>query len=170
MSGFLLDTNVVSELTKDAPNPRVLAFLTEQDDLWLSAIVLHELEFGLQLLPPGPRRDGLRSVLSEFISAYEDRILPLERTGAERAAQFRAQAHRSGRVLDLGDALIAGTAKVHGLSVATRNVGDFADLDVDVTNPWEDALTPLNQSTVEVSEDSADPLEKETGNNAEHGE
>ena len=169
MSGFLLDTNVVSELTKDAPNPRVLAFLTEQDDLWLSAIVLHELEFGLQL-PPGPRRDGLRSVLSEFISAYEDRILPLERTGAERAAQFRAQAHRSGRVLDLGDALIAGTAKVHGLSVATRNVGDFADLDVDVTNPWEDALTPLNQSTVEASEDSADPLEKETGNNAEHGE
>ena len=81
MSGFLLDTNVVSELTKDAPNPRVVAFLTEQDDLWLSALVLHELEFGLQLLPSGQRRDGLRSVLSEFIAAYEDRILPLERTG-----------------------------------------------------------------------------------------
>ncbi len=137
MSGFLLDTNVVSELTRDAPDPGVLAFLTEQDDLWLSAIVLHELEFGLQMLPPGQRRDGLRSVLSEFISAYEDRILPSERTGAERAAQLRAQAHRSGRVLDLGDALIAGTAKVHGLSLATRNVGDFADLEVDVTNPWE---------------------------------
>ncbi len=169
MSGFLLDTNVVSELTKDAPNPRVLAFLTEQDDLWLSAIVFHELEFGLQLLPPGQRRDGLRSVLSEFISAYEDRILPLERTEAEQAAQFRAQAHRSGRVLDLGDALIAGTAKVHSLSVATRNVEDFADLDVGVTNPWEDDLTPLNQSTVELSEDSADPLDKETGNNAGGG-
>lgn len=138
MSGFLLDTNVVSELTKDAPNPRVVAFLTKQEDLWLSALVLHELEFGLQLLPPGQRRDGLQSVLSEFIAAYEDRILPLERTGAERAAQFRVQAHRSGRVLDLGDALIAGTAKIHGLSVATRNVEDFADLDVDVINPWED--------------------------------
>ena len=166
MSGFLLDTNVVSELTKDAPNPRVVAFLTEQDDLWLSALVLHELEFGLQLLPP----DGLRSVLSEFIAAYEDRILPLERTGAERAAQFRAQAHRCGRVLDLGDALIAGTAKVHGLSVATRNVGDFADLDVAVINPWEDALTTPNKSTVEAGEDSADPREKETENNAECGE
>lgn len=137
MSGFLLDTNVVSELTKDAPNPRVVAFLTEQDDLWLSALVLHELEFGLQLLPPGQRRDGLQSALSEFIAAYEDRILPLERTGAEQAAQFRAQAHRCGRVLDLGDALIAGTAKVHGLSVATRNTGDFAGLDVDVINPWK---------------------------------
>ena len=137
MSGFLLDTNVVSELTRDAPDPGVLAFLSGQDDLWLSAIVLHELEFGLQLLPPGQRRDGLRSVLSEFISAYDDRILPSDRTGAERAARLRAQAHRSGRVLDLGDALIAGTAMVHGLAIATRNVGDFADLGIDVTNPWE---------------------------------
>jgi len=92
--------------------------------------------------------------------------LPLDRIGAERAAQFRAQAHRSGRVLDLGDALIAGTAKVHSLSVATRNVGDFADLDVDVINPWEDALTTLNKSTVEAGEDSAEPQEQETGNNA----
>ena len=166
MSGFLLDTNVVSELTKDAPNPRVVAFLTEQDDLWLSALVLHELEFGLQLLPSGQRRDGLRSVLSEFIAAYEDRILPLERTGAERAAQFRAQAYRSGRVLDLGDALIAGTAKVHDLSVATRNVGDFADIDVDVINPWEGALTTPDKSSVEAGEDSADPQEEETENNA----
>ena len=170
MSRFLLDTNVVSELTKDAPNPRVVAFLTEQDDLWLSALVLHELEFGLELLPPGQRRDGLRSVLSEFIAAYEDRILPLDRIGAERAAQFRAQAHRCGRVLDLGDALIAGTAKVHSLSVATRNVGDFADIDVDVINPWEDGLTTPNKSTVEAGEDSAEPQEKETENNAGCGE
>ena len=156
MSGFLLDANVVSELTKDAPDPRVVAFLTGQDDLWLSALVLHELEFGLELLPPGQRRDGLRSVLSEFIAAYEDRILPMERTGAERAAQFRTQAHRSGRVMDLGDALIAGTAKVHGLSVATRNAGDFADLDVDVINPWEHALTTPEKSTVEAGEDTTE--------------
>ncbi len=147
MSGFLLDTNVVSELTRDTPDPGVLAFLTEQDDLWLSAIVMHELEFGLQLLPPGRRLDGLRSALSEFISAYEDRILPLGRTGAERAARLRAQAHRSGRVLDVGDALIAGTAMVHGLSVVTRNVGDFAELNVEITNPW---------STVESKEDDDD--------------
>ena len=144
MSGFLLDTHAVSELTRDTPDPGVLAFLSEQDDLWLPAIVIHELEFGLQLLPPGRRREGLRSALSEFISAYEDRILPVGRTGAERSAQLRAQAHRSGRMLDPGDALIAGTAVVHGLSVVTRNVGDFAELNVGVTNPW---------STVESSED-----------------
>ena len=100
-------------------------------------MVLHELEFGWQLLPPGQRLDGLRAVLSGFITGYEGRILPLERLAAEWAARFRAQAHRSGRVLDLGDALIAGTAKAHDLAVATRNVGDFEYLGVAVTNPWE---------------------------------
>ena len=137
MSGFLLDTNVVSELTRNAPDSQVIAFLAEQHDLWLSAMVLHELEFGLQLLPHGQRRDVLRAALSGFITDYQDRILPLERMGTEWAAHFRAQAHRSGRVLDLGDALIAGTAKAHDLSLATRDVADFNGLDVDVTNPWE---------------------------------
>ena len=137
MTGFLLDANVVSELTKESPDPGVTAFLSEQDDLWLSPVVLHELEFGLQLLPQGRRRDGLRQTLSELIEEYEDQILPLERKEAEWAARLRVQAHLSGRVLHLGDALIAGTAKAHNLSVATRNIGDFDGLDIDVINPWE---------------------------------
>ena len=137
MNAFLLDTNVISELTRDSPEPQVIAFLSEQSDLWLSALVLHELEFGLQLLPPGARRDGLGAVLAEFIAEYEDRILPLDRIAAEWAARFRAQMTRSGRVLDLGDALVAGTARAHDLSLATRNVRDFDRLEVDVTNPWE---------------------------------
>ena len=137
MNGFLLDTNVVSELTRTAPDAHVMAFLAKQDDLWLSAMVVHELEFGLQLLPHGQRRDVLHSVLSGFITDYQDRILAVDRRGAEWAAYFRAQARRSERVLDLGDALVAGTARAHDLSVATRNVGDFSGLDVDVTNPWD---------------------------------
>ena len=137
MSGILLDTNVVSELTKDAPDSNVVAFLNRHSDLWVSSIVVHELDFGVRLLPSGRRRDGLQSGLVEFVKDYADRILPLERSEAEAAAELRAHAHRSGRVLHLGDALIAGTAKAHGLAVATRNVTDFDGLDVDVTNPWE---------------------------------
>ena len=137
MTGFLLDTDVVSELTKKSPDPGVTAFLSEQDNLWLSPIVLHELEFGLQLLPQGSRRDGFRQTLSELIAEYEDQVLPVKRKEAEWAARLRAQAHLSGRVLHLGDALIAGTAKSHNLSIATRNMGDFDGLDVDVLNPWE---------------------------------
>ena len=139
MSAYLIDTNVVSELTKASPDPGVVAFLSEQDDLWLSSVVLHELEFGLRSLPQGRRRDDLQQVLSDFIDEFDDRIIPLERIEAEWAARLRAQACLSGRVLHLGDALIAGTARAHGLSVATRNVKDFDGLDVNVANPW---LTP----------------------------
>ena len=137
MSGYLIDTNVVSELTKVSPDPGVVTFLSEQDDLWLSSIVLHELEFGLLSLPEGRRRDDLQQVLSDFIAEFDDRILPLERVEAEWAARLRAKAHLSGRVLHPGDALIAGTARAHGLAVATRNVKDFDGLDVSVANPWQ---------------------------------
>lgn len=136
MNGFLVDTNVISELTKDAPNRRVLTFLAERNDLWLSTIVLHELDFGVGLLPPGSRRDGIRAVLSEFVTQYGDRILPIGRSEAGQAAILRARAQNSGRVLDLGDALIAGTAKVNGLAIVTRNARDFDYLDLDVVNPW----------------------------------
>ena len=138
MKGYLLDTNVISELTKDFPDPKVLKFMLEQKDLfWLSPVVLHELEFGLSLLPEGKRRHELGKLLAKFIIEYEKRILPLGRQEAELAARLRAQARGSGRVLHLGDALIAGTAKTHDLSVATRNIGDFAVLDVRASNPWE---------------------------------
>ena len=136
MSGFLLDTNVVSEMTFDAPNPRVIAFLAEQDDLWLPAVVVYELEYELQLVPPGRRRERLVAAHPRVIGAYGDRIIPLDRSGAEWAARFRAESRRAGRPLDLGDALIAGTARAHDLAVATRNVRDFEGL-VAVVDPWE---------------------------------
>ncbi|MCY3699004.1 MAG: type II toxin-antitoxin system VapC family toxin [Gemmatimonadetes bacterium] len=137
MSGVLLDTNVISELTKRTPAPPVVAFLSARNDLWLSALVLHELEFGLRLLPHGRRRDALRGVLSGFIRRYEDRVLPVDEKAAVWAARFRADARERGRPLDLGDALIAGTAKACDFSIATRNVADFDGLEVVVTNPWE---------------------------------
>ena len=137
MNGFLLDTNVVSEVLRSTPHTRVVTFLAEHDDLWLSSIVIHELEYGLQRMAQGQRRSNLQDSLLGIIAEYEDRILPLERVGAEWAARFRAQAHSFGRTLDLGDALIAGTAKTHDLAIATRNVRDFDGLEVDVVNPWE---------------------------------
>ena len=137
MSGCLLDTNIVSELVRVAPEPRVLAFLNSQPDLWLSVVVLHEMEYGWRLLPAGRRRENLRTALDTLIGQYENRILPLDREAAEVAAHFRAVARQSGRVLHLADALIAGTAKVKDLSVATRNVADFDGLGIEILNPWE---------------------------------
>lgn len=137
MSGYLLDTNVVSELTNDVPDAGVVAFLVEHDDLWLSSVAVHELEYGLRLLPEGRRRDRLYAAHSGIMAIYGDRILPLDRAGAESAATLRSQARRSGRTLDLGDALIAGIAQANELVVVTRNVRDFDGLDIDVVNPWQ---------------------------------
>ena len=137
MSGYLLDTNVVSELTKPSPDPQVVTFLRQQYDLWLSVVVVHELQFGVQEMPAGRRRDRVNALYRFFIDRHAGRLLPVDRMVAERAAQLRAQAHNAGRSLHLADALIAGTAIVHNLILATRNVRDFAVLDVEVVNPWE---------------------------------
>lgn len=134
---FLLDTNVISELTRNAPNSQVIKFLSEQNDLWLPSIVIHEIEYGLRLLPQGRRRDRLYAMQSSIVSLYDDRILPLDRASAELAAQFRAEARRAGHALDLGDALIAGIAKANALTIATRNIADFQSLNVATFNPWE---------------------------------
>lgn len=137
MSGYLLDTNVVSELTRAAPDKGMVAFLSEYEDFWLSAILIHEIEYGVRLLPQGRRRERLAEMLAAVVRIYEDRILPLERLGAEWSAEFRARARKAGRNLDLGDALVAGVAKAHGLAVVTRNDRHFDGLDVDTVNPWK---------------------------------
>lgn len=135
MSGFLLDTNVISEMTKDAPDSRVVAFLNEQPDLWLAAVVIHELEFGIQLMPDGRRKEQLRTVQDTVVNEYADRIIPLGRIEAEIAAMLRAAARRAGKTV-YADALIAGTAKAHNLIIATRNVRDFEGMEVEIINPW----------------------------------
>ena len=137
MNGFLLDTDVISELTRETPSPKIISFFVEHDELWLSAIVVHELKIGIELLPPGNRRDRIYSVFINLVSQYGDRILPVGDSEANQAAIYRAQQHRVGRVLDLGDALIAGTAKVNGLALATRNVRDFENLELELINPWD---------------------------------
>ena len=137
MNGYLLDTNVVSEVIRAAPHPSVSTFFTERHDLWLSSVVIHELEYGVQRLAVGRRRAGLRANLSRLIAQYEDRILPLDRRSAELAATFRVQSARSGNSISIPDAFIAGVAKANDLAVATRNVPDFQSVSVTVFNPWE---------------------------------
>ena len=136
MKGFLLDTNVVSEAGKPAPNPSVLAFLADRIDLWLSVIVLYELEYGVRLMPPGRRRDARQATMMDLTARFRRRVLSVGRREAEHAARLCAHARRTGRTVHMGDALIAGTAAANDLVVATRNADDFAPLDIEVLNPW----------------------------------
>ena len=136
MTGCLLDTNVVSELTRASPDAGVVSFLSERDELWLSTIVLHELEYGVRCLSAGNRRDLLFQAMNSLVASFQNQILPVGRKEAEWAARLRADARRSGRVLHLGDSLIAGTAKANELALATRNVSDFEETGIEIVNPW----------------------------------
>lgn len=136
MIGVLLDTNVVSETVRPEPEERVLRFLSTDRRFWLSTIVLHELDFGVRMLPLGRRRDRIAAAMGSLAALHADRILPVGLEEAEEASRLRARARQSGRALDLGDALIAATAAVNGLALATRNTGDFEGLDLEVINPW----------------------------------
>ena len=136
MTGFLLDTNVISELTRDDPDSRVVRFLDDQGDLWLSSVVVYEMEHGLATLPQGRRLARLRALHADILAAFDDRVLSLDQSGARRAAELQAQARRADQTVDVGDALIAGTAKAHGLAIATRNIRDFQGMDLHIVNPW----------------------------------
>lgn len=136
MRGFLVDTNVVSELAKRAPDLQVVAFLNSRDDLWLSTVVTYELDFGLRLLPVGRRRRQLEDALTAIVTEHEHRLLPVGRREARQGARLRAQARLAGRTASVADSLIAGTAAAHDLMIATRNVSAFEGLGVDIVSPW----------------------------------
>ena len=136
MTRFLLDTNVISELTKPRPEHQVLAFLAEETDLWIPSVTLYELQFGVHGLPQGRRRDQLRDSIVAILANYENRVISLGREEAEVAATLQASARTTGQTVGLADCLIAGTATVHDLCIVTRNVRDFEPLPVTIYNPW----------------------------------
>ena len=82
------------------------------------------------------RRDRIAATVRSLAAQHAERILPIGIEEADQAASLRARAHESGRVLDLGDALIAATAAARNLAVATRNTKDFEGLDLEILNPW----------------------------------
>lgn len=137
---YLIDTNVVSELIKTRPDPAVIAWLrsTDSSTLFLGAMVVGEVRFGIERLPQGMRRQALNGNFERWVVPYfADRVLSVDYTIAMRWAVLRAETMRAGRVLAVVDSLIAATAIVHEMSVVTRNVRDFRGLGIELINPWE---------------------------------
>jgi predicted nucleic acid-binding protein len=141
MSGFLLDTNVLSEFNRRGdPNPLVKQWLEAVDtgSLYASVLTLAEIRFGVELLPPSKRRTQLEEWLDRDLPAWFDsRVLPVDRSIADRWGVLRAQAQIKGRPLSVVDGLLAATALQHGLTIVSRNVGDFAVVGLAAINPWE---------------------------------
>jgi toxin FitB len=140
MKGFLLDTNVPSELTRLRSEPKVEAWLDAADDnqLFLSVITLGEIVKGLTLLADGKRRDHIRHWLDNTLRPwFQGRILPIDEAVAERWGILTGESQTRGVRLNATDGLIAATALAHDLTVVTRNVKDFIGLGLQTFNPWD---------------------------------
>jgi len=135
---IILDTNVVSEAMKPSADSAVTAWLDAQlaDTLYLSAITLAELLFGISSLPTGRRKDLLNALLDDLLAAFEDRVLPFNNAAARAYADLAAKARAAGRGLPIPDGYIAAIAVAHGFAVATRDAAPFEAAGVTVINPW----------------------------------
>jgi predicted nucleic acid-binding protein len=140
MKGFLLDTNIPSEMTRPSPQPSVSAWLDDADDdrLYFSVVSLGEVLKGVTLLTESRRRIQLQQWLDETLRPwFEGRVLPVDQPIAERWGALTGQRQLKGRPLKVLDGFIAATALEHDLTVVTRNVKDFAGLGVMIINPWD---------------------------------
>jgi len=140
VNGYLLDTNIPSEFSRDRPEPRVVQWLKAQSatTLFLSAVTIGEIRKGLTVLPPSRRRSELETWFhTDLLVWFRNRILPVTHAVADRWGVLDGQCQLRGTPLNTADGIIAATAIEHGLTVVTRNVKDFAGLGVDIFNPWE---------------------------------
>jgi toxin FitB len=139
MNGFLLDTNVLSELIKPKPEPRVLHWIaaTDEDVLFLSVLALGEIRKGIAALRAGLRRTRLESWLEVGLRLrFSGRILPIDEAVADRWGTLTALAAGRGRPVSAIDGLLAATALHHNLTLVTRNSSDVAATGALVMNPW----------------------------------
>jgi toxin FitB len=140
MSGYLLDTNCISELVRVKPNPGVLAWIEAADEtlLYLSVLTLGEIRKGLALLPQGRRRTHLEAWLEvELTARFASRILAIDTAIADRWGLLAANAQNAGKPLSIIDGLLAATALHHNLTVVSRNLSDFTHTQVQVVDPWK---------------------------------
>jgi len=140
MSAFLLDTNVISELVKPRPEPRVAAWIEATDEslLYLSVLTLGEIRRGVAVLPQARRRATLEAWLDKDLRArFHGRVLTIDDEVADRWGLLTAQARKYGIVLPVIDGLLAATALQHNLTFVTRDTGQIPGVGVAVFNPWE---------------------------------
>lgn len=136
-SRYLLDTNIISELCRARPQPSVVDFVAALDRFWLSVITIHELRFGIELLPLGEKRTRLHETIQQLTGQYQTQLVEVDKVVAALAGEFRAQARLTGKTVHLADALIAAScAGNNEMVLVTRNVADFAACPIETVNPF----------------------------------
>lgn len=138
---FVVDTNVVSELMRAGPDPRVLQWFADRsaDEMYLTAINEAELRTGAAIMPEGKRRDSLMALIDAMISEdFAGRVLPFDSNAARAYAEISLARRRAGRPILDADCQIAAIALACGATITTRNVADFEGCGIPILNPWSD--------------------------------
>lgn len=136
---IIVDTNVISELWKAAPAPQVLAWLDDQmlETLYLSAITVAELRYGLAAMPIGKRRSiYLERLESEVLPAFSGRIVPFDLEASHTYSELMTRARAAGKAISKADGYIAASADARNFAVATRDTSPFKAAGLTVIDPW----------------------------------
>ena len=143
MTGWLLDTNVLSELRRPKPDRKVVAFIAAQplELLYVSAVTLAEIRFGIEVVTDATKRAELNDWLAHKVRPmFEQRVLPVTEEIMFKWRLLVEDGRKAGYTFSQPDLIIAATALHHGLTVVTRNVRDYEQVRARVFNPWVDSL------------------------------
>ena len=136
---IIVDTDVVSELMKPSPSAQVIEWVRARSgrELFTTSITLAEILYGLARLPDGRRKEVLRTTASEVFAAFDDQVLPFDSSAATHYAEVVGGRDQLGLPIDGFDAQIASICRAHGAALATRNLKDFRQTDVNLIDPWQ---------------------------------
>ena len=144
---IVLDTNIISELLRPAPNKQVEAWLSAQDgeNVYFTTVGEAELRYGLALLPAGKRRNALSKAVEEILNEdFQDRILAFDRAAARAYAVIAAARRAAGRPISQFDCQIAAITRANEAVLATRNTADFEGCGIRLIDPWKQGSFPEN--------------------------
>jgi toxin FitB len=136
----ILDTDVISALMRVTPDKRIVAWLDKQPrtSVWSTSVTVMEIQFGLQIMPPGKRRSTLQNAFEILLTdKIGRRIASYDSDAAYLTAELMASRQKKGRRVELSDSMIAGIALARHATLATRNISHFEGLTIPVVNPWE---------------------------------
>lgn len=140
MKGYLLDTNILSELRRTRPEAKVVAFVSAQplESLFVSAVTLAEIRFGIELVEGVHKRSALHDWLQQQLRPmFENRVLPVSEDIMFKWRLLVETGRKVGHTFAQPDLIIAATALHHGLAVVTRDIGGFEKAGVPLVNPWQ---------------------------------
>jgi predicted nucleic acid-binding protein len=140
MTGWLLDTNVLSELRRRKPSPKVVAFVSDKplEQLYVSSVTFAEVRFGIELVADASRRADLNQWLAHTLRPmFEDRVLAVSEDVMFTWRLLVEEGRKAGHTFSQPDLIIAATAKQHGLTIVSRDTSDYERAHVPVVNPWK---------------------------------